>query len=444
MYFVRCTQGHVFDRKDGACPVCGEGAVAEKLAQSKPIELKAAPPTWLAKNWPLAGGALGAFALAAWSVMSPTPHMPPASEAGKEATPAAQASVPTEALKEVPSAAPDPRPEGITKDVAASAKPSVDAGGEEDLSPLAKGTQDPNLTKAEDHPEIPDVEYPFPSVQEARASIKLTDLVVDMEVFAAVEAATRSHTTPWHVAVLLKLGDRGISSAKYLASIAFLNGTGVSRDAARGLKLLEEAALAGQPSACLMFGRLLYQGETVPKDIERAKEFILRAARTPVPGAEQELGRVGLTRKDVGPTAEDVRGHANDGDKVAIKLSRDLIANKVVAGAVPFVVYAYTHSKDYALRREAVEALPSAVQAGIVAAMSAMVGVHSDGSVVVQNASEALIWAERYRSACGDAYVCTTLDRAAEILREQANVKEIKRIRDAIRNELDPPVIDMQ
>lgn len=463
--YARCSQGHVFDKAaSAACPACGERAIVARTSEQLPVEASAPTrsPTFTTILL-LACGALGMIALGAWLVMSPSFHAPALSEAGKERpadapkpedTAPAQTNVPVEAPKAATSAEigskgtdpvieqpKQPEKEGVSASRNEVARNDAQTDGKKDLSPHAKGTTPHQLAE---QPELPSIEFPLPSVQNVQSSIKLSDLVVDLELLSTLSTETQKHITPRHVALLLKLSERGVSSATYLAAMAFINGAGITKDETRGLKLLEEAAEAGNPAACLVLGSLLFHGESVPKDVERAKELTLRAAQTPIPGAAKNLDMMGVAQKDVGPTAEDARALANAGNVEAIKISRVLLSKKVVAAAVPLFAYSLQFSKDIALRREAIAALPNAARAGIVPAMSSLSAAYSDGLVLAQNANEALMWAELYRKTCGEAYVCTTLDQMIQILRKNANLHQIKRLRDAIGDELNPPLIDMQ
>lgn len=466
MSYVRCSQGHVFERTSSAvCPVCGEGAVVGSPGEQDPPEpIVPASAPWHAKSLPLAAGALAVVVIGVWLVVSSTSPSKTKSEPEAEKSahtqtedgnsqgasegqpPQTESGAKPEASSENKQSEPPKQPDqggqppGTKEAATTKAAPS----GEEDLSQHAKGTKDPGLAKPNDHAELPAVEFPSPSVKKIQASLKVSDLIVDLEMLSTLSAEMQKQTTPRHVALLLKLSERGVSSATYLAAVAFINGRGIPKDDARGLKLLEEAAAAGHPVACLILGSLLFYGESVPKDLERAKELTLRAARTPLPGAVKNLGMMGVAQKEVGPTADDAMALANANNVEAVRISRDLLAKRVVAGAVPLFTYSIQFSKDMALRREAVGALPDAARAGLPLALSSLAGAYGAGEVLVQNTDETLMWAELFRKSCGEAFACTTLDKMSQTLRQHANIKEIKRLRDAIRDEADPPDIDMQ
>lgn len=100
----------------------------------------------------------------------------------------------------------------------------------------------------------------------------------------------------------------GAVNARYRLGRLLYEGDGIPRDLARGIAMLEEAAARDNPSALVYLGyQIATGGEGLPHDDRRAFDYTLRAAEMGLDFAENELGRyfengVGVA-KDIGKAA---------------------------------------------------------------------------------------------------------------------------------------------
>ena len=86
--------------------------------------------------------------------------------------------------------------------------------------------------------------------------------------------------------------------AKYTLGKAMLDGT-LPIDIDEVIELLTQSAICGFAPAQYLFGKLLYQGELVPQDLESAVRYLEMAAGEDIPNAAYLLGKILLTEETV-------------------------------------------------------------------------------------------------------------------------------------------------
>lgn len=72
--------------------------------------------------------------------------------------------------------------------------------------------------------------------------------------------------------------DSGDRPSKYILSVAYENGDGVTADKAKAFRLLQEAAEAGLPEACTGLGIKYFYGENLEQDFQKAVSLFVAAA----------------------------------------------------------------------------------------------------------------------------------------------------------------------
>jgi TPR repeat protein len=293
-----------------------------------------------------------------------------------------------------------------------------------DNNPGGSATTDRSAT-------LPAVDYPGPVLQAVQAALGLSDLVIDNEAYYTIDAAMKVKPTPRHLALLLTLAERGYVPAKVLAAYAYLRGDGVPRNSQLGLRYLQETAEAGYPPSCLNVARLLQQGEWLPKDEARARELLARAARAADPMATNELVVWGITAQEVGPTARDVLNLAYSGNAKTPRLARALLDDKVAVGGVALAFYAIRWSRDKSLKAQVPALTEAAVRAGAAEAYQIEAKMLREGIGVKKNATEALLWLQRYRGICGDAPGCKYTDTQIEEVAAGLDPARLQPLRDA-------------
>lgn len=89
---------------------------------------------------------------------------------------------------------------------------------------------------------------------------------------------------------LEKLAEFGIPDAQRRLGNLLIAGQGGPADPARGVKLLESAALQGETKAFLELGKLYEKGTGVPRDSAKALGYYQKAMDLGVPGAAFQMG----------------------------------------------------------------------------------------------------------------------------------------------------------
>src|SRR5450830_1317077 len=110
----------------------------------------------------------------------------------------------------------------------------------------------------------------------ARAGLAALDLR-DSEVAAAM-ASARVGDEAATVQKLRSAASRSVAEAQTQLAMAYYLGTGVKRDPAEALRLATLADAGGNPDATNMLGAFYLEGKELPRDIERARPLLQRAA----------------------------------------------------------------------------------------------------------------------------------------------------------------------
>ena len=122
---------------------------------------------------------------------------------------------------------------------------------------------------------------------------------------------------------LTKAADKGFTPAQYLLGKLLYEGTLIEKDAQKALEYLEKAANNGNHYAAYLAGKILMSEETL-KDVPRAVHFFEMAAKQGNPYAEFQLGKMYMfgndIPKDFDKAMEYLKSSAEHGNEFAEKL----------------------------------------------------------------------------------------------------------------------------
>ena len=109
------------------------------------------------------------------------------------------------------------------------------------------------------------------------------------------------------VAILKSVVRYGNKYAAYTLGKAYLDGDVLAQNIDEAVRLLNLSASKNFAPAQFIFGRLLYKGEVVPKDIKKSVEWLDRAAAQKNPYAAYLAGKIYLTEDAVKDIQKDIR-----------------------------------------------------------------------------------------------------------------------------------------
>ena len=89
----------------------------------------------------------------------------------------------------------------------------------------------------------------------------------------------------------------GMAQAQYRLGKMLYQGDFVPKDVAQALEWLRKAAIQGHPYAQYALGQIFLSGEDVPRDLHAASEWFQKAANQGNQYAEQALARIDSSRK---------------------------------------------------------------------------------------------------------------------------------------------------
>lgn len=339
MALVRCSEGHVFDVSLNACPTCGEAvaAIPSPDGGGRPIARgddsgkgKGLPQDTLAlgeqsfASWLLPGTTtltLAAFAILL-PVLWPEPPLPGSSRRPSE-----------------PSVRPAGETSTLTSDERSSStrptptnSPRVPANGEP--AETAKGG---NAVAAQQSPVKtvvpPASENDGPNYAAYAAEIRhqlsplARELLATSRGYFALARKEYSEARSW----FNTKAARSNPAAMYWLGIMTERGNGVDQSHNEALRLISASAVAGYPPAQTRLAEIYLRGEyqVVPKDRDRARQWLLPVAKEEFPATAKLIEEAGLTPKDIGPTMVDFGRLLNRSESEAFKMAFELYRQNV-------------------------------------------------------------------------------------------------------------------
>lgn len=307
MAFVRCSQGHVFDRsKHETCPTCGEdtrssivgdeGAVVSRGLRQPAVEqtslregVEGIMRLVIAFGLPGTAAACLMFFAAVLPVLWPPPPVPGAPEAAKVVTPSG------------PQGTSASGPVGTRK----SDVPSVEQAAKEDEASLG---------------DRPDVAPPAPGAKEFvidhrdQVVLAFEDRFELTPLARELLATTRGcyaygRKVHWLAkSWLTSAAAKSNPAAMYWYGIMLEKGDGVPQDRAQALRLITTAAEAGFYYAQVRLSEIYLKGEytDIPIDAAKGKTWLITAAKEDRDETKKLLAAFPVTPSEIAPTTTDL------------------------------------------------------------------------------------------------------------------------------------------